>query len=267
MKHVTIILALLMMISTNSIQAEIYIGKISGYSNLNYDIEATIWEEIGDDAELSQINGALQALGSGLDISTNTTSKYSKFFIGYNFSRHLSIEAFYLNNLKYSATAQTGFSGGNQINSGDSSFSFNGNISARATGIINLQGVGLRINGMLPITNNLDFMTGVGLLQFKTQNITRVNINGSYSYTGALITDIHPAINELVNVTTGGSNTYQTTDINVNNISFISPVLSVGLLYKLTNNFDIRSEFEIYGLPINGMSITILSIGGQYRFK
>ncbi len=263
----TITLLLAAFIPTSALAGGGYIGGSYGISNLNYDTESIVYNEIATTKNAAAINFAVQQLGGDVKVSSDSSSPYSKIFAGYRVNKYFGLEVFSMQmqdyrvnvNMQASTTISTGTG------------SANNNVGATATGQVkgtgvataNLSGYGIRLNGFIPVTKRMDVMVGFGIASVTSEVTSQYEVSGEASYNGDLNLNIAGEsytgnINDLEPFSESTSDT--------NTITGISPVFALGAQYNLSKNWGVRGEAEIFGLPINGLSVITFSGGVQYMF-
>jgi len=263
---------LLLVISGQTFATELYIGGMYGSSNLNYNTESLLWEEIATNQTAVGINAAFQMLGGSISVNNSSNSAFSKIFIGHRFNRYIGIEFFSFKMQPYKVNStMSASSGGRLSNIGSNAgvvLHATGEIVGNAVATANLSGYGVRINGYVPL-GKLDIISGVGVARAKSVVTLEYDINGTVAYGGYANVNYEGSTYIVEREYTDSFNNTAVFNDNGSDVSIITgivPVFSLGAQYRLTKYFSLRGEAELVGLPVNGSAITTISGGMQYSF-
>jgi len=228
------------------------------------------------DKNAASVNAFIQALGGEVKVDTDNTSSYNRLFVGFRYNSFFSIEAFQFKTGGFTADATvdaTRTEGVSKYGSiGGGSVSVTGNIAATATANASLRGAGVRINGHFPIpifSNRFEMVVGIGVASITSVLTTRYDINGSVVVNSNVnVQNGGTAYTSPVAVSATGSETATINDSGFERSTerLIVPVLAIGIHTKLSKRFSVRNEFEIIGVPFNGLGVSTISSSIQYTF-
>jgi len=261
------------LLTTAALAGGSYIGGVGGVSNLNYDTKGLVYKSLSDNDTGAGVNFLTRSMGGSVNITSDNVSPYTKLFIGHRFNRRFGIELFWIQMSPYrvNATLSAGTSVDGGFGNDENGFGATvaGNVNGSGEATADLRGFGARINGYLSLTKNLDVLVGTGVARVKTTVTTSYQVKGNINYSGNVDGTFNGSENvapaEYSNLVTGGS-TFNRSEVSTETVSGFSPVFSIGLQYNIGDNFIVRGEAEMYGLPVNGLSVTTFSTGLIFKF-
>jgi len=254
------ILVLILTISNTTYAGELYFGGSMGQSLLTYDLQGRTYEYIATEPEIAQINGVVHVLGGDVVATSDQTSSYKKFFIGYRINRYVGVEIFDATMKEYSVAAVANASVSPSATGGAYNANLSGNMNAEYTGTADFSGYGLRVNGYVPLNKKFDFFGGIGVMDATSVITTTSKLTGNYAYEAGY--DTHGYSDS-----TSGGGTYESYSTKSKVKEALVPVFSIGIMYNITKNFTLRAELERIGHPFKNKSIDTASIGFQVNFK
>lgn len=253
MKH---LLTVLMLLFASPANAD-YFGTTYGKTILNYDLRGDAYEWLIKDGK--EYSSAVNLLGGNINVDATYQNSMNKIFYGYEFTKHFSLEVFYIQMQPFSLSASanvnphlsTHVGGGSSVINGDTYLNANFNYNAS----IDLKGFGLKLVGTYPILNRISMIAGIGVMKGESTIKTSSSYNVDYGYD---IVSPYDSLSDVRNLNES-QNSQEEID------SWV-PVIGAGMLYRVTKEFSIRTEFERYGHPIDKLSIDVISVGLQYNF-
>lgn len=260
MRNIIFFLAFVVSLTAHAGHVEnTYVGGMYGFSTLNHDLKGEAYEFIATNPQATQLNTVLHALGGNIDITSNQNSTFRKLFVGHRFNRFVGLELFYVKMHSYAAKAQANINVSPTASGGAYNVNLYGNIDGSYKASADFTGVGLRVNGFLPVSDKFDLMAGFGIMDASSIVKTSYDLNASYNYNAAYY------VSGYTDSISGGDS-FNETGGSSRKITGTVPVFSLGMIYHLTHHLTIRAEIERYGHPIERLSIDTMSAGLQYAF-
>lgn len=224
--------------------AEFYIGGMYGKSNLNYDVEGLAYKKLADNQLASTINSAISLSGNKVSLSSDMISPYARLFAGVRLSRKFSLEIFYTRLRTFSLSANTEL--------GSTSEYATTELKGYGYASADLTSIGTRVNGHLPIFDNTELVAGIGIAR------VTASVKSKYLVTGLASCSYSNVCQGSVSGSISGKESYSAI--------VVSPLFSFGVSHRF-DDFSLRSEVEILGVPVNGLSVITFSSGIQYHFN